>query len=210
MPLLPLLVLLLGASVQVPARWTPQLAFTVKRIGTVAVSADGQWAAVEVSEPVMDAEPSAWRSSVRVYALRGAETRTPRVMESAASAPAWSPDGRWLAFVSDRAGKRNVWRVGLDGAPAERVTDVTGELGEFRWSPDGRRIALVATDPSSEAEPRVMGEGQRYARLYIVDVPDGAARRRGDGRSRVRLGAGRFGRSLLALAFALGGRLGAG
>ena len=64
------LVLLLATSVQAPvARWTPELAFSVKRVGSVAISPDGRWAAVEVSEPIMEAEPSEWRTSVYVYTV---------------------------------------------------------------------------------------------------------------------------------------------
>src|SRR5213080_1367251 len=115
------LVLLLATSVQAPvARWTPELAFSVKRVGSVAMSPDGRWAAVEVSEPQMEPEPSEWRTSVYLYAV-GASAR-----------PATRP-GRSPAFASSRSGKRDVWRVALDGSPAERLTDVTGELGEFRW-----------------------------------------------------------------------------
>ena len=173
------LVLLLAASVQAPvARWTPELAFSVKRVGSVAISPDGRWAAVEVSEPIMEAEPSEWRTSVHVYALDGAAPRAARRIETPASSPAWSPDGRWLGFASNRSGKRDLWRVAFDGSPAERLTDVTGELGEFRWSPDGRRMAFVLTDPAVPArDARVIGEAQRFARLYLVDVSGDATGR---------------------------------
>src|SRR5438093_11143371 len=98
------LILLLAASVQAPvARWTPELAFSVKRVGSVAISPDGRWAAVEVSEPIMEAEPSEWRTSVHVYALDGAEPRAARRIETPATSPASSPDGRWLAFALDRS-----------------------------------------------------------------------------------------------------------
>ena len=167
-----------------PARWTPELAFTVKRVGVVAISPDGRWAAVEVAEPVMEAELSEWRPSVHVYPVGAAGQRAWRV-ETPASSPAWSPDGRWLAFMSNRSGKRNVWRVGLDGTPAEQLTDVVGELGEFRWSPDGRRLAYVVTDPPAEEElrqvrekrdARVVGEAYRFARLYRLDLDAAAGR----------------------------------
>src|SRR5207247_576110 len=87
------------------------------------------------------------------------------------------------AFASNRSGKRDVWRVALDGSGgAERLTDVTGELGEFRWSPDGRRMAYVLTDPPVPArDARVGGEVQRYARLCPVDPGGGGGR----GRTRV-------------------------
>ena len=166
-----LLALLLTPSVQAVARWTPELAFSVKRVGSVAISPDGRWAAVEVSEPIMEVEPSEWRTSVYVYAVGGVGQRAARRVETPASSPAWSPDGRWLAFASSRSGKRDLWRVALDGSPAQRLTDVTGELGEFRWSPDGRRMAYVLTEPPAPArDARVVGEAQRFARLYTVDV----------------------------------------
>src|SRR6266699_5555712 len=176
------LALLLAPSAQVPvARWTPELAFSVKRVGSVAVSPDGRWAAVEVSEPLMEADPSERRTSVYVYAVGGTGPGAARRVETPASAPAWSPDGRWLAFASSRSGKRDVWRVALDGSGgAERLTDVTGEgeLGEFRWSPDGRRMAFVLTDPPVPVrDARVVGEAQRFARLYLVDVTGDAAGR---------------------------------
>src|SRR3989454_882209 len=206
-----LLALLGGAWAQAPplpaqaplARWTPELAFTVKRVGGVAISSDGRWAAVEVSEPVMEAELSEWRTSVHVYPIGAAGPRAWRV-ETSASSPAWSPDGRWLAFVANRSGKRNVWRVGLDGAPAEQLTDVVGELGEFRWSPDGRRLAYVVTDPPAEEElrqvrekrdARVVGEAYRFARLYSLDLWAGA---------------GRAGRALTPPHLQVGGHRGAG
>src|SRR5439155_1686151 len=141
-------------------------------------------AAVEVAEPVMEAELSEWRPSVHVYPVGAAGQRAWRV-QTPASSPAWSPDGRWLAFMSNRSGKRNVWRVGLDGTPAEQLTDVVGELGEFRWSPDGRRLAYLVTDPPAEEElrqvqekrdARVVGEAYRFARLYRLDLDAAAGR----------------------------------
>src|SRR5438034_10361021 len=101
------LVLLLATSVQAPvARWTPELAFAVKRVGSVAISPDGRWAAVEVSEPLMEAEPSEWRTSVYLYAVGGAGQQAARGVETPASAPAWSPDGGWLPVRSRRSGRR--------------------------------------------------------------------------------------------------------
>jgi Tol biopolymer transport system component len=37
-------------------------------------------------------------------------------------APAWSPDGRWLAFLTDRGEKRQVWRLDMRGGEAEKLT----------------------------------------------------------------------------------------
>src|SRR2546423_9861620 len=132
--------LLLIPSVQAPlARWTPELAFSAKRVGGVAISADGHWAAVEMSEPVMEPEVSEWRSSIRVYPVARMGLGTARV-EPAASAPAWSPNGHWLAFVSTRAGTRSLWRGALGGGPAGQPTRRPGRLSGFRWAPDAARL----------------------------------------------------------------------
>src|SRR2546430_15527431 len=118
----------------------------------------------------MEAWPSEWRTSVYLYAVGGAGQQAARRVETPASAPAWSPDGRWLPFASSRSGKRDVWRVALDGSGgAERLTDVSGELGEFRWSPDGRPVAVVLTGaPLPARAAAVVREGPRSVRLYVV------------------------------------------
>jgi dipeptidyl aminopeptidase/acylaminoacyl peptidase len=166
-----------AAHAQSSGAWTPQLAFAIKRVGTVAVSPDALWAAVEVSQPIMDSAKSEWRPSIRL--CRVDRTGCTERIETPASAPAWSPDGRWVLFASNRSGKRNVWRMPRAGGKAEQITQVNGDLGEFRLSPDGARLAYVMTDPESEREARavrekndarVVGESHRFARLYMLDL----------------------------------------
>src|SRR2546430_15403642 len=107
--------LLLIPSVQAPlARWTPELAFSAKRVGGVAISPDGRWAAVEMSEPVMEPQVSEWRSSIRVYPVARMGLGTARV-EPAASAPARAPNGHGRGFRPARAGSRAPVRGGVAG-----------------------------------------------------------------------------------------------
>ena len=58
-------------------------------------------------------------------------------------APAWSPDGSTIAFVSDRTGIPELYRVNDDGTGLVRLTTAIGFNGRFAWSPDGRTIALA-------------------------------------------------------------------
>ena len=54
--------------------------------------------------------------------------------------PAWSPDGRWIAFASNRAGAYKIYIMRPDGSKAALVADTTGRATAPRWSTDGRHI----------------------------------------------------------------------
>lgn len=59
--------------------------------------------------------------------------------------PSYSPDGKHIAFVSDRSGSPEMWVADQDGANVERVTNFNGPwLGSIRWSPDGRTLVFDA------------------------------------------------------------------
>src|SRR5262249_24239828 len=63
-------------------------------------------------------------------------------------APAWSPDGKWIAYISDQSGEDEIYRVAQDGkAPAERLTsNGHGRLLQPVWSPDSKKIAFADKD----------------------------------------------------------------
>jgi len=56
--------------------------------------------------------------------------------------PKWSPDGRTLAFVSDRDGNLELYTMNADGSGVTRLTNYPGDDVEPDWSPDGKRIAF--------------------------------------------------------------------
>jgi Tol biopolymer transport system component len=59
------------------------------------------------------------------------------------SSAAWSPDGRKMAFVSDRDGNGEIYVMNADGSAQRRLTRNPASDGPPVWSPDGRRIAFV-------------------------------------------------------------------
>jgi dipeptidyl aminopeptidase/acylaminoacyl peptidase len=90
------------------------------------------------------------RSHVFVIPVAGGPPRQVTDGDFDDTDPAWSPDGRWLAFVSDRgAGRadrdqRDVWVVGTSGRfRPRRLTRGLGTVAGPRWSPDGRSIAFA-------------------------------------------------------------------
>ena len=58
-------------------------------------------------------------------------------------APAFSPDGARLAFVSDRDGEDNIYVIGTDGSGEHRLTSSSGAQNKPRWLPDGKRIEYL-------------------------------------------------------------------
>lgn len=60
------------------------------------------------------------------------------------SQPAWSPDGEWIAFLSDRDGAENLWIAKPDGSDARKLSNETGmaELASPAWFPDGGAVIV--------------------------------------------------------------------
>src|SRR4029077_4526372 len=67
------------------------------------------------------------------------------------SHPRWSPDGKYLAFLSARhEGKAQVWLLSRSGGEAQHLTDTPQDVDDFVWSPDSTRLVVILRDPSEE------------------------------------------------------------
>lgn len=64
--------------------------------------------------------------------------------------PAWSPDGEWIAFSSDRDGVLQIYVMDASGANVRRLTEGGRGYGAPRWSADGQRIVFVTHNRSDE------------------------------------------------------------
>jgi tricorn protease len=84
--------------------------------------------------------------------------------------PAWSSDGKWEAFVSDRSGEEQVWVTPSDGSgePRRLTLDHQGPLARIEWSPDGKRLAV------SDREARILLIEVANGRATLVDQADRA------------------------------------
>jgi Tol biopolymer transport system component len=88
-----------------------------------------------------------------VPAAGGPETRLTEGFDHT-DGPDFTPDGRWIWFNGQKAGRMQLWRIRPDGSGAEQMTD------DERWnwfphpSPDGKHILYIAFEPGTEGHPR--------------------------------------------------------
>lgn len=150
--LIALVLLHLPLPAQAPKAWTPELQMQVATIGAVVPSPDGKLVAYTETRAVMEAEKSEMVSQIFLAAADGSRRVQLTRGEKGASAPAFSPDGRFVYFLSERSGKPNIWRIAVDGGEAEMLTDWKGEIGSYKVSPDGKWIAFTGRRPDDEEE----------------------------------------------------------
>jgi dipeptidyl aminopeptidase/acylaminoacyl peptidase len=113
----------------------------------VQISPDGKWVAYTVTS--VDVKED--KSDTDVWMVSWDGTQQMRLTSSPENenAPRWSPDGRYLAFLSGRPGKAKgtqVWLLDRLGGEAQQLTDVKGRLSGYEWSPDSKRMLLVMAD----------------------------------------------------------------
>jgi dipeptidyl aminopeptidase/acylaminoacyl peptidase len=155
----------------------------LKRVGSPAISPDGRQAAFTIREANWD--ENAYETEIWIGdAATGASRQVTNARKSSLQ-PAWSPDGAWLAFVSDRDGKRQLYRIALRGGEAERLTSTEDGVSAFAWSPSGKQLAFTMQDPVSEAikerekrwgDVKLEDQDHRYTHLHLFDLDDKTTR----------------------------------
>jgi dipeptidyl aminopeptidase/acylaminoacyl peptidase len=111
------------------------------------ISPDGKWVAYTLSSVDVVGD----KSDSDVWMVSWDGSRQLRLTSSPESenAPRWSPDGRYLSFLSGRPGKAKgtqVWLLDRMGGEAQQFTEVKGRLSAYEWSPDSKRLLLVMQD----------------------------------------------------------------
>lgn len=162
-----ILILAAASSAEGQGPLTAERALDRRRLGSLEASPDGRLAAITVAEPPHGTAPIR-----HIYLYRASGQRFEPFTWSAKSEwqPKFSPDGRRLAFLSDRGERTQIWIMPIDGGEAQALSTGTTPVQSFAWAPDGRSIAFVAPVPKPAAEEE-RAKNKDDARVVDRDLP---------------------------------------
>ena len=164
----------------------PDDLYRVLDVSDPQVSPEGLVVAYVVS--TNDREADEARSAIWMASWDGKQRLALTAAAEGTEKPRWSPDGRYLAFMSKPSGSDKAQIMLLDrrGGDASQLTKVTGDIGDYAWSPDGKRLVftMTPTDAGTPLKPIVIdamhfkqdadgyiGAEQRQ-HLYLFNVAD--------------------------------------
>ncbi len=142
-----------------------------REVGDVQIAPDGAWVAyvvdavdVEEDSHVRQVWMTSWDASQHLQLTSG---------KHGGKHPRFSPDGRFLAFLSGRGedddAPDQVWLLPRAGGEGRQLTELAGAVEAFEWSPDSTRLVLVVHDPDPEAAARkAAAKGKDKTRKPIV------------------------------------------
>jgi dipeptidyl aminopeptidase/acylaminoacyl peptidase len=147
-----------GISVNDGSLITPQDFYDIVSVEDPQVSPDGS--RIAFTQVEVDRTENKYRRAVWLAPAEGGPLRPFTSGTKQDSAPRWSPDGKYLAFVSTRGGdKPQIYIIPTDGGEARQLTDMRQGATNPAWSPDGKTIAFTSRANAEERKTQDM-EGE--------------------------------------------------
>lgn len=124
--------------------------------GSPELSADGKQAVYMVTE--VSEEKNGYFSALYISDLSGEPRKLTHPYHQDKlirdTMPRWSPDGRSIAFLSNRSEKTQIWLLPLDGGEAQPITQAEEGVDEFHWSPDEKHIVYTAKETTEREKDK--------------------------------------------------------
>ena len=155
---------------------SPEQALGLRQLADLRFSPDGRRLTFTVTEPPKGATRN---RDIWMLDVGSKEVRRLTWSTKTALSPRWSPDGRTLAFLSDRDGAQQIYLLSMEGGEGVRLTEGKNAVQAFEWSPDGKSMAFLAPEPPTDADEkrekekddaRVIDRDEKHARLWVIEV----------------------------------------
>ncbi|TRX36240.1 S9 family peptidase [Flavobacterium restrictum] len=134
----------------------PSDIYRLQNLSDPHISPDGNWVAYTLS--TVDSIKNKRNSDIWMVSWDGKESIQLTNSPESESQPNWSPDGKYVSFVSSRNGLKGsqIWIMDRRGGEAKQLTDLKkGDLNDYEWSPDGTKMALVIKTQPDTAKVKV-------------------------------------------------------
>jgi dipeptidyl aminopeptidase/acylaminoacyl peptidase len=132
---------------------------------------DGAW----VTYTVTRVDSAADKRDADVWMARTDGSQNLRITTSPASEsrPRFSPDGKYLSFISSRneddGGNAQLWLLNRAGGEAEKVTKLKGSVSDYVWAPDGKHIAMIIRDADPDSLTAAQKAKKKTAPPIVID-----------------------------------------
>lgn len=148
----------------------PDDIYNIRTVNDPQRSADGKWVAYVVSRAIKDTDKN--DSDIWMASWDGTQNIQLTSDADSESRPKWSPDNKYLSFISSRQGAKGgqLWLMNREGGEAIKVTDVKGGISDYAWAPDGKRLVLVVNVPDpSDPQDDQSGDKKKTPPPIVID-----------------------------------------
>lgn len=123
---------------------------SLRNVGAVQLSPDGKTVAYTVQ--TTDWNDNRYDTEIWMYREGGKPFQLTHNPKNSSAAPLFSPDGQWLAFLSDRGNKNQIYVLRVSGGEARAITREEEGIAFYEWHPDGKRLVFVKAEKDDKAK----------------------------------------------------------
>jgi dipeptidyl aminopeptidase/acylaminoacyl peptidase len=130
-------------------------------------SPDGKW--ISYTLTTIDSLKDSRNSDIWMISWDGTQDIQLTSSPDAESHARWSPDGRYISFISSRQATETIkgsqiWLMDRRGGEGKRLTEIKGGVDDYAWSPDSKQLLLTLTDPDPEDSSKI-----KTTKPYVID-----------------------------------------
>lgn len=137
---------------------------SLRSVGSPIISADGKTVAFTVRSA--DWNQNEFDDEIWISKNGGLAFQATYATKGSSESPTFSPDGKWLAFLSDRMGKNQIFVMRLEGGEAFAITDEKESISDLEWGPSGRKIFFIKQE---KEDKKKKDEEKRYGGFAADD-----------------------------------------